>query len=714
MQKIWILAIIVTFMMLGSGIAVLGSSPTAVSNGASVKGITSYTVPANQTVLYEYKIYNNGTQFSNKIFPFYFSNNLFSFNLTNGVVQNIEFLYGNGTQIHGWMPDYNTVFGNMKQSNGTYLVFLNLSMKSYSSMPIYLRVFPDNMSVLNANLSGASSSNIGITTQFNKNTTWIHSNNAASLSLNGNSIVETGIASTLTTVNLSMNASVSNGYSVNYTITYTAPSSTSESSTIQNGTFLGNWNNNFGFGSRQDLSGHLYAAYRGSSGYQQSSTTGLQYGDFTVNSTYNSTKHKLGGESVSSNPSGYDISANLSTTIDTFGGTIQNENQAVITIQNFTLVPDSVSFIHLKAKAIGTTTKLQTQSSGNYIRFNQTGLPAGQSWNVSVKNNSAGVNQIYSSTSNTLKAFLPTGYNYSFIFATFDQSFYNITNLSGKILLPSSSNATVNITLINETYFVNYTESGLNSGTSWSITLNGTKQSSTSAEMHFLIRNGTYAWSLTYSNLYSANLTSGTVTVKGIAQTISIGFIYKAYNVTFSEVGLPSGVKWSMTINGTVYYSNLSRSNTLLFQSKAGSYDGIVNNASYYTPMDKYFNFTITGNAQYTVDYGIILTFIETGYNGLWHITINGVSYSSSTNTIVVTVSPGQVIYNVWGVSGYTISPELVTQTYTSAQTIKITFAVQPASFENVLISTPMIILYFVLAVMTMVGVVYWRLKHEK
>ena len=72
------------------------------------------------------------------------------------------------------------------------------------------------------------------------------------------------------------------------------------------------------------------------------------------------------------------------------------------------------------------------------------------------------------------------------------------------------------------------------------------------------------------------------------------------------------------------------------------------------------------------------------------------------------------MIYNVWGVSGYTINPEMVTQTYTSAQTIKITFAVQPASFENVLISTPMIILYFVLAVMTMVGVVYWRLKHEK
>jgi hypothetical protein len=287
-------------------------------------------------------------------------------------------------------------------------------------------------------------------------------------------------------------------------------------------------------------------------------------------------------------------------------------------------------------------------------------------------------------------------------------------NLTGNIYLNSKANATVNITLINVSYDVIFHESGIVSGNAWGINFNGTDHNTTSTSLTIIEKNGSYPFTVLISNLYDSNVSSGYANVSGQSLNFYIGFTYHAFNITFSEVGLPSGVKWSMTINGTVYYSNLSRSNTLLFQGKAGSYDGIVNNASYYTPMDKYFNFTITGNAQYTIDYGIILTFIETGYKGLWHITINGVSYSSSTNTIVVTVSPGQVIYNVWGVSGYTINPEMVTQTYTSAQTIKITFAVQPASFENVLISTPMIILYFVLAVMTMVGVVYWRLKHEK
>ena len=360
----------------------------------------------------------------------------------------------------------------------------------------------------------------------------------------------------------------------------------------------------------------------------------------------------------------------------------------------------------------GSTTSSNT---GNYVLFNETGLPYGQSWNVSLTNKTANVvNSVYASTTNTVKAFLPTGYNYSFVFSTFDKSYYNIVNLTGNIYLSSKANATVNITLINVSYEVVFHESGLVSGNAWGIDFNGTDHNTTSTSLTFIEKNGSYPFTVIISNLYDSNVSSGYANVSGQSLNFYIGFTYHAFNITFSEVGLPSGVKWSMTINGTAYYSNVSDSNIILFQGKAGSYDGIVNNASYYTPMDKYFNFTISGNAHYTIDYGILLTFVETGYKGLWHITVNGVSYSSSTNTIVVTVSPGQVIYNVWGVSGYTISPELVTQTYTSAQTIKITFAVQPASFENVLISTPMIILYFVLAVMTMVGVVYWRLKHEK
>lgn len=356
-----------------------------------------------------------------------------------------------------------------------------------------------------------------------------------------------------------------------------------------------------------------------------------------------------------------------------------------------------------------------SSSTGNYILFNETGLPYGQSWNVSLTNRTANVvNSVYASTTQTAKVFLPTGYNYSFSFSTLDKSYYKIVNLTGNVYLSPKANATVNITLTNVSYDVVFHESGLLSGNAWGIKFNGTDYNTTSASLTFIEKNGSYPFTVIISKLYNSNVSSGYANVSGQSLNFYIGFTYHAFNITFSEVGLPSDVQWSMTINGTVYYSNVSDSNILLFQGKAGSYDGIVNNASYYTPVTKYFNFTISGNAQYTIDYGIILTFIESGYNGLWHITINGVTYSSSTNTIVATVSPGQVIFNVWGISGYTINPEVVTQSYTSAQTIRVAFTVQPASFENILISTPMVILYFVLAIMTMAGVVYWRLKHER
>ena len=363
-------------------------------------------------------------------------------------------------------------------------------------------------------------------------------------------------------------------------------------------------------------------------------------------------------------------------------------------------------------RIFGSTT---STSSGNYILFNETGLPYGQSWNVSLTNRTANVvNSVYASTTQTAKVFLPTGYNYSFSFSTLDKSYYKIVNLTGNVYLSPKANATVNITLTNVSYDVVFHESGLLSGNAWGIKFNGTDYNTTSASLTFIEKNGSYPFTVIISKLYNSNVSSGYANVSGQSLNFYIGFTYHAFNITFSEVGLPSDVQWSMTINGTVYYSNVSDSNILLFQGKAGSYDGIVNNASYYTPVTKYFNFTISGNAQYTIDYGIILTFIESGYNGLWHITINGVTYSSSTNTIVATVSPGQVVFNVWGISGYTINPEVVTQSYTSAQTIRVAFTVQPASFENILISTPMVILYFVLAIMTMAGVVYWRLKHER
>ena len=704
------IVVVITFLMLLSGFTVLIPSTHAPS------GYQSAITNSNDTVLYEFQLNNTGSSFTDKYFPFTFTNeSLFDFNTTDHVVQNVKFLYSNGTQIKGFIPTGQSGLPNTDQGSGKWLVYLsNFSMTAGQKEDIYMQVFPATESVLNANFSTSTDVNIGLVNlnDFSDTSLWkVVSNNGATVS-STEITVSDNQAINITYVGSALPDNINLGY----TLGYHSASDYPLYMFLNGATYLGANVSGIYYGDGVDgVTSIGTTPY-----YYHRNLTGSAYGD----EIYTLTTGSIQYQSFSYTYAGGDLnwtdwtgkqSVSVSSLKLGFIGSVQDITTSSVDLYLTAITYWDASQSGITQKNIGTVTSISPTSTGNYILFNETGLPYGQSWNVSLTNKTANVvNSVYASTTNTVKAFLPTGYNYSFVFSTFDKSYYKIVNLTGNIYLNSKANATVNITLINVSYDVIFHESGIVSGNAWGINFNGTDHNTTSTSLTIIEKNGSYPFTVLISNLYDSNVSSGYANVSGQSLNFYIGFTYHAFNITFSEVGLPSGVKWSMTINGTVYYSNLSRSNTLLFQGKAGSYDGIVNNASYYTPMDKYFNFTITGNAQYTIDYGIILTFIETGYKGLWHITINGVSYSSSTNTIVVTVSPGQVIYNVWGVPGYTISPELVTQTYTSAQTIKITFAVQPASFENVLISTPMIILYFVLAVMTMVGVVYWRLKHEK
>ncbi|MGC8620276.1 MAG: hypothetical protein ACP5LA_07265, partial [Thermoplasmata archaeon] len=66
-----------------------------------------------------------------------------------------------------------------------------------------------------------------------------------------------------------------------------------------------------------------------------------------------------------------------------------------------------------------------------------------------------------------------------------------------------------------EYYKITFTESGLPTGTSWSVTLNGTTESSTTNTITFTEPNGTYAYSIGIIGGYTASPSSGTITVNG-------------------------------------------------------------------------------------------------------------------------------------------------------------------------------------------------------
>ena len=220
------------------------------------------------------------------------------------------------------------------------------------------------------------------------------------------------------------------------------------------------------------------------------------------------------------------------------------------------------------------------------VTITETGLPSGTMWSLNLSN---GTNYTSTSTSLTFKA--PNG--------TYDYSLY--TSASNYIAV--SGNFTVSGAPLTKTvtfdysYVVTFTETGLPSGTSWSVTVNGTKLSTTTTSISVREINGTYSY--TVSGLPGYSLTSsysGSFTVKGAAVSISLTFKQVVYTVTFTETGLPSGTTWSLTLaNGTV----LTSSNTSIsFTEPNGTYSYTLNTTnSNYKANSTSGSFTVSGSA---------------------------------------------------------------------------------------------------------------------
>jgi thermopsin len=101
------------------------------------------------------------------------------------------------------------------------------------------------------------------------------------------------------------------------------------------------------------------------------------------------------------------------------------------------------------------------------------------------------------------------------------------------------------------TFDVKFTESGLVSGTRWSVTVNTTTLSSTGTTITFVLEDGTYSYSVGAVMDHTVSPASGSLTVNGAPLKVPVKFtpITKAtYPVTFAETGLPSGHEWNVTL----------------------------------------------------------------------------------------------------------------------------------------------------------------------
>ncbi|HUI38812.1 MAG TPA: YncE family protein [Thermoplasmata archaeon] len=207
------------------------------------------------------------------------------------------------------------------------------------------------------------------------------------------------------------------------------------------------------------------------------------------------------------------------------------------------------------------------------LRFSETGLPAGTSWSVTIGPATA------SSTTDTVDLSEPNGsYHYTL------GPVPGFTSPGGNVTVDGIPLA-VPVAFLAFTFEVNFRESGLAKGTSWSIVLNGTERSSTGDTIGFAEPNGSYDYSVPEVAGY-ASVGPGNATVAAAKVNVSIRFDL-LFSLSFDESGLPDGTSWTVTVTtpGVGVLSKSALSGPIVFAEPNGSYDYQIDPIGGYTTL---------------------------------------------------------------------------------------------------------------------------------
>lgn len=237
-----------------------------------------------------------------------------------------------------------------------------------------------------------------------------------------------------------------------------------------------------------------------------------------------------------------------------------------------------------------------------------------------------------------------------------------------------------------QSFSVRFAESGLPTGTPWSVSVNNTVYSAEEGAVLLGLINGTYSYDVAHVAGYLASPSSGDLIVNGSGFTITISFekVEVLYGIDFVSNGLPKGANWSVIINGT---REFAENGTTSFTEPNGTYYYNVSSPPGFLSLPSHGSTKVTGHLV-TVE----LTFYVATYNisfdeqGLpkaanWSVNLDGSKFSSNTSVISLSganAKPnGTYAYTVLLVHGYTASPTKANVTVKGvAVTVLITFNV--------------------------------------
>jgi hypothetical protein len=225
-------------------------------------------------------------------------------------------------------------------------------------------------------------------------------------------------------------------------------------------------------------------------------------------------------------------------------------------------VPGTVTFAYSCTSPVSISGIAVEFVRGEYpVTFHETGLASGTPWWVLLNGTFAG------STGSSIVYLEENG---SFAFSVVAVAGYSSNVSSGKVTI-SGAGVSVNISFspLNARP-VAFQESGLPSGTTWTVELNGTLAVSTTSTVQFAVSSGTYSFQVGAVPGYASNVTSGQVSVGSSAVVVRIGFsLQGTLPIFFVESGLPVGTSWSVSVNGTLASST---SSTIMFAESKGTY----------------------------------------------------------------------------------------------------------------------------------------------
>lgn len=193
----------------------------------------------------------------------------------------------------------------------------------------------------------------------------------------------------------------------------------------------------------------------------------------------------------------------------------------------------SVDYLPLTAKWEGYT-----------ITFVESGLPVGTAWSVTLGSSAA------SSETQIVAFSLDAAQHITQDYTVARISGYVVSESKGQITLNGTSQV-ITLTFTPVTYNVTFTETGLPSGTAWSVTVGSQKLSSSSSAINFLLFNGTYNYTIGSVTGYHMNAVTGSFQINASGKAINASFVQNKYTLLVTETGLPAGNTWAVNVSGS-------------------------------------------------------------------------------------------------------------------------------------------------------------------